>query len=661
LMSRSSRAQQRLSPPRPRLNPSQSSSAGGNPIQIDPSQRGMGTGIAWVLLLMLGVTAWRLLVADLMPVTRDEAYYFDWAGQLSWGYFDHPPAVALLGLGVVIEPGSTLASRLGAVMFGSLALLVLWRLYHASGLRAGNGLLLALILSVASVPGLIAGVITTPDSVLLLCWPLALHEALRALQGQRRRWLTAGIATGLGLLGKYSMVMIGPAFLWALVRADSHALRTPWPYLGGLLALLVFAPNLLWNAHNDWLTLRFQFGHGFSTESGLIRLAADALPAVTGAHAYTHELPAPMEWGERLSSLGGFITEQLLLWGLLLVPISIALSRAVLDTDWRSFWPLDWNLKRRDNGNGLERDLACHPKPDGMINALDPAAVSLLSAAALVPLGLFALVALGSEVEANWAAPYLIGAAPFVTLLLRRWGDSRVDGQMSGQVDGWTSGWAGGWVGSRTKANGWFRDWTLIATAGNLVLVSVYVLYAITGLPPLPDAAARVQRESQGFEELAEYAARLPEPVIADRYQFAAMLNFYQPQLAVSQWPGITRPSEYGRGRIVPLPDPQALRQTGFWLLTGKFSAPEITGFEAVETRSLYSCPDGRFTVVDGSAAWDTGGCDEPANVWRLYRYRVTENRLDVINESLSGRRQSWSKPRVKARVPLPAGSDTRQ
>ncbi|MFW6258155.1 MAG: glycosyltransferase family 39 protein, partial [Halochromatium sp.] len=536
----------------------------------------VGDEVRWGIALILGITLWRLLVAAVLPVMRDEAYYFDWAGRLAWGYFDHPPGVAVIAIGAGLEPGSALAARLGAIILGSAALLLLWRLYRASGLRAGHGLLLALILSVASAPGLIAGLITTPDSVLLLCWPLALHEALRALQGQRRRWLTAGLATGLGLLGKYSMVMLGPVFLWALLRADPRALRTPWPYLGGLLALLVFAPNLLWNAQHDWLTLRFQFGHGFSTESGPIRLAADALPAVTGAHAYTHEPPMPMDWGERLSSLGGFIGEQLLLWGLLLVPIGIALWRAVLGADGRPFWRLDCNLGRRVNGIGPACDSERHPEPEGMLDALDPAAVSLLGAAAWVPLGLFALVALGSEVEANWAAPYLIGAAPFVALLLRRWGDSRrVSGQASRgsrRVDGWTSGWVGGWFGgwfgSWAKTNDWFRDWTLIAAAGNLMLVSVYVLYATTGLPPLPDAAARVQRESQGFEALAEYAARLPEPVIADRYQFAAMLNFYQPQLAVSQWPGITRPSEYGRGRIVPLPDPQALRQTGFWLLT---------------------------------------------------------------------------------------------
>jgi len=534
------------------------------PLQSNGSRfdlgRDLGSDLGWVLLLVLGITAWRLLVAALLPITRDEAYYFDWAGRLAWGYFDHPPGVALLGIGVELAPGSILAARLGAMIAGSLGILVLWRLYRASGLSTNHGLLLTLVLAVASFPALIAGVISTPDSLLMLFWPLALHEALRALQGQRRRWLTAGIATGLGLLGKYSMIMIGPVFLWALLRADPRALRTPWPYLGGLLALLVFAPNLVWNAEHDWLTLRFQFGHGFSTDSGPIKLAADALPPVSGSHAHSPEPPAPMDLGERLSSLGGFVGEQLAFWGLLLLPIGISLWRA--------------------------RGAAAQPK---LRAELDPAALSLLSAAALVPLGLFALIALGSEVEANWAAPYLVGAAPFVARLLRRW----------------------------------MSRWALIAAAGNLALISLYVLYAVTAFPPLPDAAGRALRESQGFEELAAYAARLPAPVIADRYQFAAMLNFYQPQLRVSQWPGITRPSEYGRGKIAPLPDPEALRQTGFWLLARKFSPPEIAGFEAVETRSLYSCPDGRFSAIDGASAWEAGGCDDPANVWRLYRYQA--------------------------------------
>ena len=516
------------------------------------------TGLRWILAIVAGITLWRVFAALVLPLTRDEAYYYDWAGSLAWGYFDHPPAVALIGIGHWLEPGSVLSARLGAVAIGSLVLIVLWRLYRASGLRQGEGLLLALILSATTFPSLIAGVVTTPDTALALCWPLALHEALRALQGQRKRWLTAGLTTGIGLLGKYTMVVVGPIFLWALIRSDPKALRTPWPYLGGLIAVLVFLPNILWNANNDWLTMRFQFGHGFSTDTGSIALAANELPAVTGAHAYVAGEKEPMAPVERISSLAGFITQQLAFWGLILVPAGIAL----------------WQRRRFE---------AIRTR---LTKGLDPAAIPLLGAATIVPLALFGTVALGSEVEANWAAPYLVGAAPFVALLIRP-----------------------------------VARWVLAAAAANLILASLYVLNTATAFPPLPDAAERALRETRGFVELANYAAGLRRPVIADRYQFAAMLNFYQPGLQVSQWPGITRSSEYGRGEIAPLPNPEALQQSGFWLLARKFSPPTIEGFQAVETLSAYSCRDGRFTVIDGAAAWNAGGCDDPANVWRLYRY----------------------------------------
>ena len=34
-------------------------------------------------------------------------------------------------------------------------------------------------------------------------------------------------------------------------------LLTPWPWLGGVLAFLIFLPNLVWQYHHDWATLEF--------------------------------------------------------------------------------------------------------------------------------------------------------------------------------------------------------------------------------------------------------------------------------------------------------------------------------------------------------------------------------------------------------------------
>ena len=514
----------------------------------------------WAITLIAAIALWRLLIAGVLPLTRDEAYYYDWAGRLAWGYFDHPPAVALLGLGTWFAPGSALAARLGALLLGSASLLVLWRLYLASGLRAGSGLLLALLLAAVTFPVLLSGVITTPDTVLALCWPLALHEGLTALGGHRRRWLSAGLVTGIGLLGKYTMAAIGPVFLWALIRSDARALRTPWPYLGAAAALLVFLPNLLWNAANDWVTLRFQFGHGFSTATGPLPADALGLPAAAGTETSTTVSQAAMTPGERLSSLASFVGSEALFWGLVLLPIAAVSLRP----------------------GGLS---GVHAR---VRTRLTPQARSLFGAAALFPLLFFGLVALGSDVEANWAALYLVAAAPFLALLLQP-----------------------------------MRRWALAAAAANLLLASVYALHAATGCPPLPDSAQRIVRESHGFAALAAHAATLPAPVLADRYQFAAMLNFHQPRLEVTQWPGITRPSEYGRGRITPAPSLEALQRSGFWLVSRKFSPPRIPGFEAVATHSAYACPGAPLRVLEHAAGWEAGGCTDPANVWRLYRYRA--------------------------------------
>jgi hypothetical protein len=493
-----------------------------------------------------------------VPVTQDEAYYYHWARALAWGYFDHPPGVAVLGLGTLLAPASAFAARLGAVLAGLLTLLVLWRFYTALGLQRGNGLLLALVLAAGTLPGLIAGVITTPDTVLTLCWALALHEALVALRGERRRWLSAGVATGLGLLGKYSMAVIGPVFLWAMLAADRRALATPWPYLGGLLALLVFSPHVLWNAQHDWISLRFQLGHGLATELGSFDLAAEGLPAAVGSQSYTPPGSGPLTTLDRLGQFASFLGSQLAFWGLLVLPLGAAL------------WA-------RGGLRGARRRLT---------TTLDAPAKSLLLAGTAFPLALFGLLSLSSDVEANWSALYLACAVPAAAVVLRP-----------------------------------LAGWALLAAAGNLLLVSLYAFHAATAALPLPDAAQRILRESYGYPALAEYVEGLDAPVFADRYPFAAMLNFHAPTLAVPQWPNIARPSEYTRGRLVTAPSQAALRETGFWLVAYKFAPPDIPGFRAVETRSIFQCRGQPLKVVQGGAPWSAAGCEHPIQGWRLYRY----------------------------------------
>jgi hypothetical protein len=69
---------------------------------------------------------------------------------------------------------------------------------------------------------------------------------------------------GLALLSKHTAALLAPA-LFLLVWIDRDLrdeLRTPWPWLGGAVAILLFLPNLLWNATHDWVAIQFQIRHG---------------------------------------------------------------------------------------------------------------------------------------------------------------------------------------------------------------------------------------------------------------------------------------------------------------------------------------------------------------------------------------------------------------
>ena len=48
-----------------------------------------------VALAVVALVAFRLAVAAVLGLAEDEAYYRLWGLNLSWGYYDHPPLVAL--------------------------------------------------------------------------------------------------------------------------------------------------------------------------------------------------------------------------------------------------------------------------------------------------------------------------------------------------------------------------------------------------------------------------------------------------------------------------------------------------------------------------------------------------------------------------------------
>ncbi|TMI89211.1 MAG: glycosyltransferase family 39 protein [Bacillati bacterium ANGP1] len=225
--------------------------AGGRstPPRVSASGRWLVLGIGLLALA-------RVVVAARIPVIDDEAYYWLWSRHLALSYLDHPPLVAWL------DALTTAAGRTGwllrlPAMLATLAttalLYLLGRdLFDAQAGRRAAALHLAVpIFALQAVDAI-------PDPLLYAWWALGLWAFWRAVHGSPRLWWLCGAALGFGVLSKYPMIVLLAAALGVLSRPPYRRWwRTPGPYTAGILAAVLAAPVLVWNARHGWASLVF--------------------------------------------------------------------------------------------------------------------------------------------------------------------------------------------------------------------------------------------------------------------------------------------------------------------------------------------------------------------------------------------------------------------
>ena len=214
-------------------------------------------------LTVVALLALRLVGAAWTPLTFDEAYYWMWSKHLAFGYYDHPPGVAvLIRLGTMIASDTELGVRLVSIL---LALPMSFAMYRTAAILFGSQRVAATatILLNVTLMAAVGTMIVTPDSPLLVASSFVLFFLAKVLEtGRGAWWLAAGAAVGVALLSKYTALLFGPAILIWLVSVPRlrRWLISPWPYLGGIVALAIFSPVILWNADHDWVSFIKQIG-----------------------------------------------------------------------------------------------------------------------------------------------------------------------------------------------------------------------------------------------------------------------------------------------------------------------------------------------------------------------------------------------------------------
>ncbi len=232
-----------------------------------------------VLRLTLIFALVHLILAVVIPLVEDEAYYALWATVPSAGYYDHPPMIAWW-----IAAGEALfgPTRLGVRLLATLGYAAVTPLVARIALLASGEPRLAFRAALfynATALILAMGFIATPDAPSTFFWALtawALAEALAAPRSQGW-WLVAGLASGLGVLSKFTnlFLWVGLA-LWLLAsRAGRAQLGRRATWAGAGLALAVLVPFAAWNLahHGAGLTRQFSRLGGAAEAPSLAGLA----------------------------------------------------------------------------------------------------------------------------------------------------------------------------------------------------------------------------------------------------------------------------------------------------------------------------------------------------------------------------------------------------
>ncbi len=217
-----------------------------------------------VIMLIAAGFVLRLLFAAMLGLGIDESYMVASGRAFRLGYFDHPPASWWLAAGAAHLFG-TETDVVVRLPFIALFALTTWLIYRL-GTRLYSeraGLWAAVALNLSPVFGVTTGSWVLPDGPLICALAGAALCLVHALDGPKtswRWWLGTGLCAGLALFSKYSAVLvIGGAFLYLLTQPGHRRwLVRPQPYAAGLIAVLVFAPVLVWNALNGFPSFAFQ-------------------------------------------------------------------------------------------------------------------------------------------------------------------------------------------------------------------------------------------------------------------------------------------------------------------------------------------------------------------------------------------------------------------
>ena len=204
----------------------------------------------FILLAVLFVL--NLLQSSVTELIYDEAYYWYYAQNMAWGYFDHPPMVAfLIKLSSFLFDGE-LGVRFMSCVLSAGTYLLLWSLVDNPKKKDYVVHFFLLVFSFTLMNAY--GFLTLPDTSLLFFTALFLWLYKRFLKKEDiLTTIGLGLVMAALMYSKYHAVLV---ILFVLL-SNYKLIFNKKAWLAVILALICYAPHFLWLYQNDFVSITF--------------------------------------------------------------------------------------------------------------------------------------------------------------------------------------------------------------------------------------------------------------------------------------------------------------------------------------------------------------------------------------------------------------------
>ncbi len=229
-----------------------------NPVLAPGKHPSVWSSTTAILVYMaLGTVLLHATVGNRYGFHADELATLDDARHLAWGYPAYPPVTPLFGRISLLLFGTSLV---GFRFFASLAHGVTVVLAGLIAREVGGGRAAQILAAAASLPFVIGGgALMQYVSFDYFAWVLTAYFIVRLLKsGDPRWWLAVGASIGFGALSKYTIAFFVAGIVAGVLLTDVRRhLKSKWLWLGVAVSVLIFLPNLIWQAQHDFVSLDF--------------------------------------------------------------------------------------------------------------------------------------------------------------------------------------------------------------------------------------------------------------------------------------------------------------------------------------------------------------------------------------------------------------------